>query len=494
MKRYLRSGWVCVIILIQLLASYRSVSGQTSSDERASKVVDSLWTISEVLRDADHDGKVDAIGQRVKVAGRANVASGLYHERYLQVFIQNDSLGISLFRKSIRQPIQVGDSVVATGVVQRYYGMAEISVDHYLVYSKNRKVPEPIPIQKVVANPDKYVGLLTSGTGVVVGKGERVNGKYLKLALSKGSEKAVSVYVSNFHRYFDQFDFERISIGDDLKITGVVGVTYFSSPVDEKLNNYPILLRKPADMEVIGLSWYYLRLIILGGVLVLALIIIWIVMLRRQVKNQTREIQQSLNEKEALLQEIHHRVKNNLAVISGLIELQLDTTEDNSARQALRDSQTRIQSMAMVHEKLYQSDSLAQIEMESYLRELVETIHYTFDNHKEEISYTVDVDPVKFDLDKAIPCGLLVNELVVNVYKHAFKDHQTGSYKVALKRKNGTIQLKVSDDGPGLPEGFEPRESASLGMSLIDTFVSQLEGTLEIDNRDGASFNIEFKV
>jgi two-component sensor histidine kinase len=237
-------------------------------------------------------------------------------------------------------------------------------------------------------------------------------------------------------------------------------------------------------------------LLIIGAlVLVTALVVGWVVVLRKQVDSETSKIQHSLKEKEILLQEIHHRVKNSLAIVSGLIELQLDSTDSEEAKRVLQDSQTRIRSMALIHEKLYQSKSLSNITLNTYIEELVGTIHGTFTEYKEAVDLKFELDRVELDIDRVIPCGLLINELVVNAFKHAFKKDKKGILKVGLLRENGNIQLSIADNGPGLPEGFNFGSGSenNLGSLLIDTLAKQLNAEIDIKNTDeGAKFEFTF--
>jgi len=200
-----------------------------------------------------------------------------------------------------------------------------------------------------------------------------------------------------------------------------------------------------------------------------------------------------LDEKEVLLREIHHRVKNNLSIVSGLIELQLDGTENERARRVLKDSQSRIYSMAMIHEKLYETKSLSGIRLDNYLRELVEAIHDTFE-YSDSVGLQFDMDSASLDIDKVVPCGLLINELVVNAFKHAFKDNEHGILKIGLKNQEGTLELTVSDNGRGLPEDFTLESTDSLGGMLISTFSAQLEAKTEIESGNGATFKFTFSV
>jgi PAS domain S-box-containing protein len=213
------------------------------------------------------------------------------------------------------------------------------------------------------------------------------------------------------------------------------------------------------------------------------------------LKEAEQKISDSLREKNVLLAEIHHRVKNNLAVISGLIEMQVWSIEEEESKTILRDSQLRIQSIALVHEKLYQTDNFAEIKISEYIRELVEGISESFSNPNAEIKKSFACEDIKMNINQAIPFSLLLNETVVNAFKHGFKGRKKGELKIHLSQKGEDITLMVSDDGVGLPSPDAAANSKSLGMKLIETLTSQLEGEFELkDNPDsaGVSFKIVF--
>ncbi len=211
-------------------------------------------------------------------------------------------------------------------------------------------------------------------------------------------------------------------------------------------------------------------------------------------KESERVIKESLEEKEILLSEIHHRVKNNLAVISGLLQMQRWETENEAAQNALQDSQLRVKSIALVHEKLYQSENLSSIEFDQYVEELVQGINKTFADSQTEITFNIEVEPLQFSVNKAIPCSLLLNELVVNVHKHAFNNLTKGEVSIKLWKENSHVRLLVKDDGKGLDSGENGKPKKSLGMSLIRTLVGQLQGEIEIYNDGGATFDITFEL
>ena len=206
-------------------------------------------------------------------------------------------------------------------------------------------------------------------------------------------------------------------------------------------------------------------------------------------------LRSSLQEKDALLKEVHHRVKNNMQVVSSLLNLQLDFLPDAQARPFIVDTQSRIAAMALVHEKLYQSDDLAWVDFADYLRELTENIAASFSPSASEIRFTLEADEIRLAIDAAIPCGLIINELVSNAYKHAFPDGRTGAVNVVLKRRSpGFIVMRVADTGRGIPLGLDLRRTESLGMQLVFTLAQQIQGEIEIKSSPGEGTVFELTV
>lgn len=209
-------------------------------------------------------------------------------------------------------------------------------------------------------------------------------------------------------------------------------------------------------------------------------------------KEYEEAIEASLKDKEVLLAEIHHRVKNNLAIISGLLEMQTFNSTDDKITSELKESQSRIQSIAMVHEKLYQSESLSDIALDSYIGELIRFISGTFYQNENKVEVIKDIDPISLEIQQAIPCGLILNEMITNAYKHGFKDIDDGRLRISLKEEDRKIKMTVENNGSTLPEGFDISQSSSLGMTLIQTLVKQLDGSLDISSEDYTSFTVTF--
>ncbi|MBL0341933.1 MAG: PAS domain S-box protein [Bacteroidetes bacterium] len=213
---------------------------------------------------------------------------------------------------------------------------------------------------------------------------------------------------------------------------------------------------------------------------------------RKMMEEQIRE---SLEEKGLLLREIHHRVKNNLQIIISLFNLQSHYINDLKASEALKEGQDRIKSMALIHERFYQNDGLSRIDFDDYIKRLVENLYMSFNASPERILFDVEADKISLDIDTAVPCGLIINELVSNVFKHAFNETEKGTLSIKFHRiANDLIQLSISDSGKGLPAGFDFEEVDSLGMQLINALTNQLDGRMTLVAGKGTTFVLEFKV
>jgi PAS domain S-box-containing protein len=205
------------------------------------------------------------------------------------------------------------------------------------------------------------------------------------------------------------------------------------------------------------------------------------------------EIKASLDEKIVLLKEIHHRVKNNLQVISSLLYLQSKNLADKDALTIFIESQNRVRSMALVHEKLYQSENLAKINLRLYISDLVRFLFRSYETDPNQIKMNLDVENISVDVESAIPCGLIINELVSNSLKYAFPNQGNGEITVRFKSKNkDQYRLSVSDNGIGLKGYLKTPNNKTLGLQLVDTLVDQLHGKVEINGKLGSEFNISF--
>ncbi|MBW4256704.1 PAS domain S-box protein [Methanobacterium sp. YSL] len=210
-------------------------------------------------------------------------------------------------------------------------------------------------------------------------------------------------------------------------------------------------------------------------------------------KKAEKALKESLEEKEVLLREIHHRVKNNMQIISSLLNLQKKYVEEEETVNILVESQNRIKTMAMIHEKLYQSPNLTSINFNEYTEKLVNDLFYSYGKKMSVIKTSFHMEEVKIGLDTAIPCGLILNELVTNSLKYAFPEDRTGIITIKFRSEGEYFILKVLDDGVGVPEDIKLENKDTLGFQLVTSLVKQLDGTVQMDRSHGTSFTIKFK-
>ena len=211
-------------------------------------------------------------------------------------------------------------------------------------------------------------------------------------------------------------------------------------------------------------------------------------------KREEEKIRASLREKEILLKEIHHRVKNNLQIISSLLNLQSAHIRDPRALEVFKEGQGRVRSMALIHEKLYHSADLARVDFSEYIRNLAAYLFRSYEVSAGAVSLNVRAEGVLLPVDTAIPCGLIINELVSNSLKHAFPGETGGSINIRLRPAGAErLTLCVSDDGVGLPDGFDVRDTPSLGLQLVNTLARQLGGEVVVGDGAGSRFSITFR-
>jgi two-component sensor histidine kinase len=211
------------------------------------------------------------------------------------------------------------------------------------------------------------------------------------------------------------------------------------------------------------------------------------------LRHSEKQITASLREKEVLLQEVHHRVKNNLQVISSLLSLQSSFVQDQVVRKVFRDSQNRIRSMALIHEQLYQSQDLTKIDFADYIHHLATHLFRLYGVCDRAIPLNVRADGVFLGIRTAVPCGLILNELIANALKHAFPEGRTGEIHISLCEGDvGQWTLRVADTGVGFPADLDFRDTTSLGLQLVNMLAGQLNATIELDRSVGTEFKITF--
>ncbi len=209
-------------------------------------------------------------------------------------------------------------------------------------------------------------------------------------------------------------------------------------------------------------------------------------------KRNEEEILKSLKEKDVLLKEVHHRVKNNLQVISSILNLQTAYLKDKGTINILKECQNRIKTMAFIHESLYQNKDFSQINFSEYIVTLVKNLFYSFETDRQKIRANFDVDEIHLSLDTSIPCGLIVNELVSNALKYAFSEGGEGAVFVQLKKDGEKIKMVISDNGVGMPKHIDYKNTETLGLQLVSTLVEQISGNIRMKRNKGTIFEIIF--
>lgn len=215
---------------------------------------------------------------------------------------------------------------------------------------------------------------------------------------------------------------------------------------------------------------------------------------QRLIAEQKNIIENSLTEKDSLLKEIHHRVKNNLQMVSSLLSLQTKNTRSKAAIVALEEGKSRVKAMALIHQKLYQNDDLSVIEMQGYIESLINSVQSVYKKGGHNISITIDAEGTELDIDRAIPFGLILNELVSNSFKYAFPESdENGKIYIHLRKNGEQGYFEYSDNGVGLPEDTDERTHSSMGLRLINRLVNQLQSKLNIDrSKEGVRFWFDF--
>ena len=255
----------------------------------------------------------------------------------------------------------------------------------------------------------------------------------------------------------------------------------------EKKNNEIGALRMQQRIQQVRLKNQRILGYSLGTVLILVIAFIIVLWYNYRQKKKANE------EKEILLKEIHHRVKNNLQTISSLLSLQSFSIGDDKVKDAVRESQERVKSMALIHQMLYQQEKLSEIDFGQYLQKLVESISSGYHNPATRVSYHIDCDNARLDIDTAIPLGLIANELLINAYKYAFNGRNQGDIFISLVRNNTNKYLfRIKDNGIGLPGHISIDKAETLGLRLVSLLVRQIKGNIAFSTTGGTEFTITF--
>lgn len=236
------------------------------------------------------------------------------------------------------------------------------------------------------------------------------------------------------------------------------------------------------------------RIYALGSGLAAVIVLLFLLWrLWKKTRLQNALIQKSLTEKETLLREIHHRVKNNLQFISSLLNLQARHEKDGQSRSVLREGQNRVKSMALIHQNLYQEHNLTGVEIKSYLENLIKSLFHSYNVSPDLIRLKLDIEPIRLDVDTMVPLGLIINELVSNALKYAFPEGREGWIEVSLREEGGQLFLRVSDNGIGLKDKNPEKDGHSFGYRLIHAFQTQLNASLELKSDPGTTVTMRIQ-
>ncbi len=283
-------------------------------------------------------------------------------------------------------------------------------------------------------------------------------------------------------------------LGESQKITDREAINRLT--VEHQVEKQDLLIKNQQDeLRVTNLIQY----VLFGGLLAL-LVIVFLVVRTYLVTKKAKEkigvqngiITENLKERETLLKEIHHRVKNNLQIIANLLYLQSGKFEDESIKDVLEEGQGRVRSMSLIHQKLYENEDLKSIPFGEYIMELVNEIKSSFGEQAAKVQVNVKADDAYFDVESAVPLGLIINELTTNTFKYAFEGKDEGEFNVYLTRDESSYQLHVSDNGKGLPEEIDLRRTRSLGLRLVRILSDQLEGEYSFEVKEGTTFVLKF--
>jgi PAS domain S-box-containing protein len=212
-------------------------------------------------------------------------------------------------------------------------------------------------------------------------------------------------------------------------------------------------------------------------------------------QQEAARIRAALTEKDVLLREIHHRVKNNLQIVSSLLDLQAAQVSDQATRDLLRDSQNRIHSMALIHQTLYGSTDFESVDFAQFSETLLSLLIRSYGIDAGRITIRVEVEPLRLPIDVAVPCGLVVNELITNAFKHAFANRDHGEIRIALTRQSGNeVLLSVSDNGIGLPDNLDIGTTETIGLQLVHMLAMQLDGEITIHRSNPTQFSLLFQI
>jgi len=356
-----------------------------------------------------------------------------------------------------------------------------------------------------IGQPEKAIKLLDSANLLI--KENQVFNVYEEIYENKvkayeymGNTDKAYLYYKKLIEYRDS-----VSSVQNINISAILEIEYEVGQKDNEIAKQRIVVEK-AEAEV-NQQKGRKEVFLVAAVLMLAIVVILLLTIiqrrkgtrklkekSRQIEEQNKTIEKALVEKETLLKEIHHRVKNNLQLISGLLELQAVQFDDENVKEMMEEGKSRVRSMALIHEQLYESNDLGKIDFREYLNKLTNDIAIAFNAPEKEISFQIKVKQFSLDINTAVPLGLIVNELIANAYKHAFKGRKKGNIIIDLVPvENEETQLRIIDNGIGLPKDFDPLSKRSLGLRLVQGLIRQLGGEYAYESKKGTQFMLQFK-
>jgi len=384
-------------------------------------------------------------------------------------------------------PLKIGDRIIGVMVVQSYtekirFGRSELDILSFISSQVALTIARKQAEETLRRSEEYYRSLIEKGSDIISVMDKNTIIQYISPSVERilGYKPEELIGTSGF-ALVDPEDIKRLSASEGfLPVLGTPGSV---SPT--------VLLR---DRHKDG-TWRYLEAVsrsVIDTNGEWAVVTTAHDITERKLAEET--IRASLKEKEILLREIHHRVKNNMQVVSSLFNLQMEHLSDENARRMLKEGQLRIRSMALIHEQLYKASDLSKIEFAPYIRNLAKHLFGFFKTDQTKVGLETDLEDLRLDINTAVPCGLLVNELISNVLKHAFPEGRKGTVRVTLRRKkDGMLELCVADDGVGFPEIFDLRDVGSFGLQIVNLIAEQLEAKIGLERRNGTVFTVTFR-
>jgi len=357
-------------------------------------------------------------------------------------------------------------------------------------------------------NDLRRASLYTDSAGYLIEKTDQVKLKLSYLLLQAELYKAQKRFDLSAAK-FNQYILYKDSVSSHEKEVLLINqqIALDIQRKDKEISEKTQLLQRAKYQEAKQKAF---RAYLLAGMVILILLIVFLIKNNRnskkrehqlasindQIQRQNKTIETALREKDVLLREIHHRVKNNLQIISSIINIQNEKAINESTRLLLRELKMRISSIALTHQMLYQKGSMNEVSLNDYIQNLCQQINASFETQQVNTETLFSSADIKVNLDTAIPLGLLMNEIITNSYKHAFKVTKQGELKVQVWVAATEIKISIKDNGPGLPQNFEElmKKQESLGLELISILCNQINANLKVKNHDGAEFIITFHV